>query len=184
MRFTDHERLSNLKELEAARERLCSLTDGLSDAQWQFHPSETSWSVAEVVEHLVLVERIFLPQVLAGMAGPMAPSGVIEKIAGKEALIRKHTSDRRHKVVTPSAYLPSGRWEGATRLLQDFDEVRGRTMAFVSSTTEAIHSKVVRHPVLGDMDGHHWMIFFAGHCARHIAQIEEILEQSHSPARA
>ena len=30
---------------------------GLSDAQWEFKPSLGGWSIAEIVEHMVLVQE-------------------------------------------------------------------------------------------------------------------------------
>ncbi len=42
--------------LASTRESLLAAIRGLNDSQWHFKPADTQWSIAEVVEHLAIVE--------------------------------------------------------------------------------------------------------------------------------
>ncbi len=42
--------------LASTRENLLAAVRGLNDAQWHFKPADNQWSIAEVVEHLAIVE--------------------------------------------------------------------------------------------------------------------------------
>ncbi len=56
--------------LNETRDGVISAVKGLSEAQWNFKPAPDRWSVAEIVEHLALVEG-FAKSVLDRM--PQAP---------------------------------------------------------------------------------------------------------------
>lgn len=50
------ERDRAMSSLHASRKQFLDSIAGLSDAQWLFKPDETSWSVAEVAEHIAVSE--------------------------------------------------------------------------------------------------------------------------------
>ena len=44
------------RHLSATRDVLVEVVAGLSPLQWGFRPTHESWSIAEILEHLVLIE--------------------------------------------------------------------------------------------------------------------------------
>ena len=47
---------------DQTRNRVIEATSGLSDAQWRFKPAPDRWSIAENLEHMVMVqERVLGP---------------------------------------------------------------------------------------------------------------------------
>ena len=58
--LTEAEKKEGLAQLERTRRGVIEATKGLSNAQWKFKPAPDRWSVAEVLEHIVLVEDFLL----------------------------------------------------------------------------------------------------------------------------
>ena len=58
-----------------ARERLLTLTDGMTHEAYNAKPSESSWSVSECVVHLNTIAKGYLPALEADVADPNAPRG-------------------------------------------------------------------------------------------------------------
>ena len=46
--------------LKQTRDYVIGATKGLSEAPWQFKPSPSRWSIAEIVEHMVLTQDFVL----------------------------------------------------------------------------------------------------------------------------
>ena len=44
------------RHLSTTRDVLVEAVAGLSPLQWSFRPTDESWSIAEILEHLVLIE--------------------------------------------------------------------------------------------------------------------------------
>ena len=51
----DHARLY----LQQTQTGVIGATKGLSQAQWNFKPAADRWSIAEIVEHMVLTQELF-----------------------------------------------------------------------------------------------------------------------------
>ena len=143
-----------------------------SDLQ-TLRPVPESWSVAEVLEHLVLVERrssLLLrgvaQKVKAGLATPA--NGQLSK----ELLL-----NRTQKRVATEAVSPSGAVAVADSL-QALQAARGELRAVVAAADERmLGAHAYDHPFFGPLNAGQWVEFIAGHEARHTAQIAEIAEQ-------
>jgi hypothetical protein len=138
-------------------------------------PAPERWSVAEVLEHLSIVEQrstaLLAPKVNDAplLAGPAPVAGTSE--------LRQFTVDRSRAVVAPEVIRPTGNvdadaaWAALqtsrSQLLDVIKSAEGRDLTVVSRT----------HPVLGQIDGYQWLSSIGAHEARHTAQILEIAEQ-------
>ena len=60
--------------LQQARDAVARATEGLSEAQWSYRPAAGGWSIAEIVEHMAVVQEIVLGPIGQALAGsPEAP---------------------------------------------------------------------------------------------------------------
>ena len=61
------------RHLMQTRDSLLESVSGLSAAQWEFKPAPDRWSIAEVLEHIILIETAIVHNVRATMEAPLAP---------------------------------------------------------------------------------------------------------------
>src|SRR6202044_2054609 len=55
--LNSHEITKATHYLTSTRDTLLEAVSGLSYSQWHFNPAPESWSIAEILEHLVLIEE-------------------------------------------------------------------------------------------------------------------------------
>lgn len=165
------EKQSLLNRMEASRARLLEVTAGLTAEQWTFHPAEGCWSIAECLEHIIIVERRVVAGVQKWLTQPAQPEKKAEA-AAKDARLGG-LAERVNRVQAPAAVVPTGAVP-AERLLEEFESTRARTIEFINGTEADLRSHFAPHPVLQDLDCYQWLIMVSVHCDRHVRQIEEI----------
>ena len=169
--ITPAEREHALTYLTETRDGVTAAMKGLSEAQLQFKPAADRWSVAEVVEHLALIEDFLHQGVLTKLPGaPAATAGWDAKKV--DAMVLAKVPDRSTKFQAPELAVPTGRWTPA-ETLEHFLAGRAQTAAFLKSASD-LRGHVVNHPVFGAMDGYEWILAVAAHTDRHTKQILEV----------
>jgi hypothetical protein len=164
--------------LEQTRTGVIGATRGLTDAQWKFKPNSTSWSIAEIVEHIVLAQDLVLGPVREQLA--KAPAAPNRDAANVDALLLARMPDRTVKFQAPDPVQPSGRWTPAVamdRMTKNFD----RMIEYLQSTPDlrqhvidAAPLKAISQGAYESMDGYEWLIAIAAHAERHTKQILEV----------
>ena len=176
--ITSAERNKADRYLAETRNALVEATKGLSEAQWKFKPAPDRWSVAEVAEHLALLEEYFgngiRPQIMKSPAAEL-PGGAKQV----DTVVLNKVVDRSTKFQAPDPIQPTGRWT-PTETLDHFLAARQQTVAFLKSTTD-LRGHVFSHPVFGPMDGYEWVLAVAGHTERHTKQILEVKADPNFP---
>jgi hypothetical protein len=172
-----HARIQQLLEyLDGTLADLRTAVDSVPLDLCERKPAPDRWSVAEVIEHLSLVEdriaRMTAAQIEAGRAAGVGPDtsthGVMESFDSRRMV------DRRRKVAAADAVLPlqglglSAAWEALTR---SREAVR---TAVLSGDGMNLTELVVSHSALGHMNLYHWVAFIGAHELRHAEQIREI----------
>jgi hypothetical protein len=103
---TPADRDKGLRYLADTRNGVIEATKGLSDAQWKFKPAPDRWSIAEVLEHIVVVEDYLLENVRPQLASSTAP--VPERDPKQiDAMILARMPDRSIKAQAPPQILPT-----------------------------------------------------------------------------
>jgi DinB superfamily len=137
-------------------------------------PGEGRWSPAEVMHHVVIVERRLAP--LFGRLVEQARSiGPEHDDSPLLPVIRpQRFASRENRIKTSELFEP--RDTNAGTLLTDFDAVRG-TLRDVIITGDgfALAEVSAPHPALGTLTAYEWIAFVGSHAARHAAQIREAL---------
>ena len=162
-----HARLD--RQRVALLERLAAYTD----AQHAFQPDPSSWSLAGVVQHLVLVEEAMVGHGRAqGAARPpwvriraRLRERVVLAALGRDFRIRAPVP-----TVVPQVHLPlealAPRWAAA----------RSDLLAYVAEVPSPQWARAAfRHPRIGWFTAMGGLRFIEAHCDHHVRQIERIL---------
>jgi hypothetical protein len=172
--------------LHRSRNRVLAVTEGLSDAQFRFKPAPDRWSIAENLEHIVIVqERVLGPvREQLALAPPPSPGTDTGRV---DAIVREKIPDRSMKAKAPGPIEPSGRSTPA-EIRERYCRNCDRLVAYLESTPDlrehSLESKplaFVTHGAFTMMDGYQWLLTVAGHDERHVRQIEEVQADPHYP---
>lgn len=163
-----------LDRLRETQGKLFDTVRGLVPEQWQFQPECGRWSIADCLEHVVLVENRILKsigKVLTRQAEPEKKARAVEK----DLFLKDGTAlDRTQRLNAPEPLTPKQTWADPGQLMKEFEATRARTIAFVESSEDDLRSYFFPHIAFGDLDCYQWLMLLPLHCERHIAQIEEI----------
>jgi len=164
------------RHLAGTRDALVESVTGFSPLQWGFRPNYDSWSTAEILEHLALMEgRIHV------IIGNMSSAPEAESTGNQtemDEVILNEVPNRSTRLKAPEPVCPGGRWSGE-EALQCFLTSRERTIQLL--TAPLLRGRVRPHPLFGPWDGYQWLLATGSHTARHIDQIREIKADFHFP---
>ncbi len=163
-------------------------TQGLSGAQWNFKVSGTDrWSIAEIVEHIVVVQELILGPIAERLAqAPGVSAGRDYKEVEDIVLQRFPIRDKRFPA--PEFARPAGRWtpsESLDRLIANGSrlyEYAASTPDLRLRTIESGPLKAVTDGRLDQMDGYQFVLAAAAHTRRHVGQILEVKADPSFPA--
>ena len=174
-----HPRIEQVvSHLAVRRRELEEVLSQLPRTRWAERPASGGWTMAELVDHLRIVEdsctrviRKLMQKIREDGTGPETSEEPVVPIRGSV----RHILDRTRKFEAPpfvapgEAPDPQVAYEGlhATRdaLLATLREADG--MALGAATRP--------HPVVGPIDGYEWALSVAEHEARHTEQAREII---------
>ncbi len=172
--LSDDDRAQLVEMLESSRSTTEELAAQADCAIWSEQPAEDSWSVGEVLEHVVIAEEGIFALALRALEAPedaewqsLAGADVAAMVAGMQ--------DRSQKFKAPEQFQPKGEME-REELLRQYGAVRAVTLDYVRSTQAPLKRHTAEGPP-GKMNVHQWLVLIAGHNMRHNAQIAEVLEQ-------
>lgn len=162
-----------LKRLDAVHERLATTVNGVDSAILSKRPAENEWSVAEVVEHLCLVEGAVMNYLKSKLDQPPVKVSFLKKLIPMRIVSFRVKRLQAPKIVQPANNLPP-----MAELLKKFDAVRATTKEICIKQGQERLSKICfKHPYFGDMDGAAAVSMIAFHEQRHLKQINEILKK-------
>jgi len=180
--MTPAERERATSYLAETRENLLRTARGLSPNQLQYKPAPDRWSVAECLEHIVVVENRILDRISAALAEPADPSKRSAFDGGDDSLLGLVTS-RARRAQSPEPVRPTGRWPH-DRLIPEFEAVRTRSAEFAATTDANLRGHFLAHPFFRELDCYQYLLLISGHCDRHRAQAEEVIASPNFPRAA
>lgn len=158
--------------LEKTREGVLSATKGLSDAQWNFKPAPTRWSIAEVCEHIAAAED-FLFGLVQDQVMKAPPRDEAVDVKEIDEFVLNAISDRSSKVKAPEPLMPTKRFGTPAGSVEHFKESRARTLAFLAETKD-LRDHAIDSPLGKKLDAYQWLLFISAHSDRHTKQINEV----------
>ncbi|MDQ2931164.1 MAG: DinB family protein [Gemmatimonadota bacterium] len=175
---TLHPRIQEVLDyLEVHRRQLLDTIASVPAKIRETRPGEGQWSVAEVVEHLALIESrvaglltMKVSEARAnGVGADAETSSVVASFKNPDSVI-----DRTNKIVAPTATQPSGSLDTDAGT-QALEKSRAAMVgALHNANGVSLEHLMQPHPILGAMNMYHWMVATALHDDRHALQIREI----------
>ena len=162
--ITPSEREFAIKLLDDTRDGLLLMLDGLSSEQLLYCPEPGRWSLAENLEHVIVVEQRLVPALEKVLLEP--PDLTTQPVWDDQEVVRKIGTVTK-RVQAPERALPKSRWP-AEELSREFATARQNTRNFIHSTNGDLRHHFIRHFLFGDFDAYQWVLLLGAHSGRHV----------------
>jgi len=163
---------------DRVRAKLKDIVGNLSDEQANILPEGEKWTVREFVEHISIVDEGIM-RISAKLLSESKENGKTANGAAKfsDEFLEKMAAGRTAKFEAPDRVRPTGT-KSIAESLAKMDEARQKLEELrpLFESVECADSKFP-HPAFGPMTAHEWLALLGGHEARHIRQIEGVLEK-------
>jgi hypothetical protein len=167
----DRRRLFAHMEMTAAW--LVDEVSKLSAAQFQFRPAPGQWSVAEVLDHLVVVAPIYMADLQSALRQPPRKGSAMT-----DADVLWYGIDRSRREQAIPTERPTGRLRDVGEALAAYREHHNRLLQFLKTTPEDLRGHLVERQ---GCDAYQWALLISTHEQRHILQIREIKAHAQFP---
>jgi hypothetical protein len=171
--ITDLERQRLVAHMEMTASWLEDEVRGLSTAQATFRPARNSWTILEVLDHLVVVGPIYwkdlqsAKKVSAGRAGTMNDVDVLW-----------YGIDRTNRETALGTEEPSRKLQDVLSGLNSYRTQHARLLQYIRTTTDDLRQRIVERQ---NSDAYQWALLTSTHEQRHILQIREIKRDEKFP---
>ena len=172
-------------QFAAAQGEFLKLVEGLSDEQFNWRPGEDNWSMAECIDHLVMIGTIMNRSIDEALEkaearglrsdGPFkyGPLGnmFVRMVSGSEKA-------RKRKLKAPTTYTPTSR-HSVSRLDSAFRELQTDYIERLKRANGMDLARVkIPSPItrLIRLSLGQWFALLAGHQERHLQQAKEVRE--------
>lgn len=159
-----------LKSLADTQKALLKTIELANETEFITRPAENKWSMAELVEHIILVDNSISKGIKKVGATPSKEAIVSSLLM--DNIVNKVTN-RSRKIEAPKYFIPKGIFANKTAAIDGFIEDRGTIEAFLNTTELPLKFIGFPHPIFGMLNGLDWFVFMAGHCERHRLQMVE-----------
>ncbi len=163
--ITELERQRLIAHMQMTASWLEDEVSGLSPAQAAFRPSATSWTILEVLDHLVVVGPIYWNDLqsakpVAGRAGMMNDIDVLW-----------YGIDRTFRETALKTEEPSRTLRDLQSGVTAYRTQHAKLLEYVRTTTDDLRSRLVERQ---NCDAYQWALLISTHEQRHVLQIREI----------
>ena len=173
--ITDLERQRLTAHLQMTASWLEDEVSALSTEQANFRASVNSWTILEVVDHLVVVGQIYwndlqgAKPVISGRAGMMSDADVLW-----------YGIDRTNRETALRTEEPSQKLRDVATAVADYRRHHVRLLEYVRTTRDDLRRRLVERQ---NSDAYQWALLISTHDQRHILQIREIKSHAKFPKR-
>jgi hypothetical protein len=162
----------SLRRLDSVHQRLLDTVSPLQVEIFSRRPSRDEWSVAEIVQHLLLVEERVIKDLQLAIAREPQHVGFLKRLIPTSIV-----SSRLLRVKAPKAVNPISVLDKA-EAIENYNRARSSLKQLCASHGSNRFRKLVfKHPFLGNIDGVATVSFLGYHELRHYKQIREVLKK-------
>jgi uncharacterized damage-inducible protein DinB len=159
-----------LEKLARAQQRLLLSADSVPAEHWKTRPKRGGWCVAELIAHLIMVERSVVGKADRVLQKTPKQFSILRRFHLPMALVEVRIVRRKTPVPVDSELV-----QEKETMLAALREVRERTLAFLDETKgRNLSAYRWSHPFLGSLDTYEWFQFVAAHEVRHEKQLRKI----------
>ncbi len=174
-----HPRLAAVIEFsDKARAELLATVEAVPEPLREARPSEDAWSVAEIVEHLMMVERSVAK--LVALKGGELQSQAAPPHEAPDMVpvdLSRFFRDRSTRIQAPERVVPRGEM-AAAEALTALIQTRGMLLDQLHTVDGlALSTMSHPHPFFGPLDLYEWVQMLGWHELRHAEQIREVAQQ-------
>ncbi|MBM7692814.1 putative damage-inducible protein DinB [Peribacillus deserti] len=149
------------------REELLNSVGTLTDEQINLQIEEGRWTIAQILEHLYLMETSITKAIVEVLG-----SGESQPAEDKPIHL---AVNRAHRVEAPIFVTPSDDYKTLHELTEKLTSSRQLLISIVNTAEEdQLKQKSYPHPVFGRLSLFQWIPFVGYHEKRHLEQIEEL----------
>lgn len=159
---------------------LSNVVAGLKAEQLHYKSSDSVWSISQVLEHILLTEKMLSDHIQTNMSQPANPERRAEIKYDDEDIIQM-TQDRSEKYKAPTMLIGKGKYSNPQAALDELAQQRSSLLAYLEGVTVDDLRNHVSDSPSGASDAFQSLLFMAGHTARHTAQIEEVMAHPDFP---
>jgi hypothetical protein len=170
------ERQRLLAHLDMTERWLVDEVSNLSSAQLAFRPAPESWTILEVVEHLIVVGPIYWQDLQQAMKS--APGR--QSSTWTDADILWYGIDRNRREGAIPTEEPKRQLRDLKAGLDAFRRAHTQLAGYIKTTTDDLRSRLV--PRQG-CDAYQWALMISTHEQRHILQIRDIKASAGFPRK-
>ena len=158
------------EKLARAQTAFFRAADAIPAEKWDNYPGLNEWSAAQLVAHLVVVERGVVTNVDRLTQKAPIPVPFPKRLHLPLWLVEARVIRRKSPVPLDDSLMAE-----KEAMLGGLRRVRERTLAFISETERRdLTCYCWRHPFLGMLNAYEWMEMIAAHELRHTKQVREI----------
>jgi hypothetical protein len=174
--MTDSERQRLLAHMEMTSSWLLDEVSGLTPAQLAFRRAPGEWTIADVIDHLLVVSPIYWSDLQAAVKS--APMTAATRNRDEDLLW--YGIDRTFREKAIPTEVPKGQFKGLDAALAEYRKHHDRLVQYIRTTNDDLRSRLV--PRQGS-DAYQWALLISTHEQRHILQIREIKRDGRFPRR-
>ena len=174
--LTPLEREQLVAHLEMTAAWLADEVTGLTAAQIAFHPEPAAWSIAQVVDHLVVVAPIYWRDLQAALERPAGG----RTSAMSDADVLWYGIDRTRREQAIAGERTSGEPRDMPAALAAYRKHHDRLLQYIRTTNDDLRGHIVERQ---RCDAYQWALLISTHEQRHILQIREIKANPRFPKK-
>jgi len=168
-----------LKRLDKVHEKLTATVAPLAEGEFKRQPTDGGWSVAQILQHLCLVEERVIKDLEKAVSRPPRKVSFVRRFVPTSIV-----SSRLVRVKAPQAVNPEAGPEevrampGKDEAIANYNRARNHLKKLCATQGNDRFRKIVfKHPFLGEIDGVAAVSFIGYHELRHYKQIREVLRK-------
>jgi hypothetical protein len=165
--MTALERQRVVAHLEMTSAWLTDEVAGLTPAQLTFKPAPASWSILEVLDHLVVVGPIYWSDLQAAVAAPAKPG----LSRNDDDDILWYGIDRGFREQAIPGEIPKGQVQSRDAAMEAYRRNHARLLEYARTTKDDLRAHVVPRQ---SSDAYQWLLLISTHEQRHVLQIRDI----------
>ena len=163
--LTEQERQRLIAHLNMTEAWLVDEVSGLSPEQLAYRRAPGTWTILEVVDHLLVVGPIYWQDLQNALKGPGGQSS-----PAKDADILWYGIDRSNRETAIPTEVPKG-LKDLSAGVDAHRKLHARLIEYVKSTKDDLRGHIVKRQ---SCDAYQWALLISTHEQRHILQIREI----------
>jgi hypothetical protein len=159
-----------IEKLAEAQTKFLRTADTIPSDQWTRKANEEAWSAAEIVAHLMMVERAVVGGADRIIQRAPRPAGFLDRLHLPLWMVEARLVRRKSPMALDPTLLSN-----KEEMLGELRAVRERTLAFLEETkTRDLSFYRWPHVFVGPLNVYEWLEMIAAHQLRHCKQMKEI----------